>query len=240
MWSIVKKEFNQFFSNLIGYISIILFLLINGVFLFVLEDSNIFNYGYASLDKFFELAPWVLLFLIPAITMRCFSDEYKFGTFETLKTKPLSSNQIVMGKYIAILLIVLLVLMPSLIYVVTIKSLSATGIIDNGAIIGSYIGLVFLCAVYAAVGLCCSGLTSNAVVAFLLSVFVCLLLYFGFSAISKLSFLQGNIGFYIEMFGIDFHYKNISRGVIDTRDVVYFFSIIFMSVFITSKKISNN
>ena len=94
MWSIVKKEFNQFFSNLIGYISIILFLLINGVFLFVLEDSNIFNYGYASLDKFFELAPWVLLFLIPAISMRCLSDEYKFGTFETLKTKPLSSNQI--------------------------------------------------------------------------------------------------------------------------------------------------
>ena len=239
MWSICKKEFNQFFSNLIGYISIVLFLLINGLFLFVLQDSSIFEYGYASLDKFFDLAPWVLLFLVPAISMRTLSDEFKSGTFEILKTKPLSARQIVLGKYLAILFIILIVLLPTCTYVITIKSLSATGTIDSGGIFGSYIGLFLLSAAFAAISLCCSGLTSNAVIAFLLSAFVCLLLYFGFNALSKLPVFQGSADYYIEMLGIDFHYRSISRGVLDSRDVIYFASLAIFSIFITEKKLQH-
>jgi ABC-2 type transport system permease protein len=237
MWSICKKELNQFFSNLTGYIAIILFLLINGVFLFVLQDSSIFEYGYASLEKFFELAPWVLLFLVPAITMRSLSDEFKAGTFEILKTKPLTQWQIVWGKYLSILLVLLFVIVPTFIYIITIKMLSATGSIDAGGIAGSYLGLFMLAAVFAAISLCCSSFTSNAVVAFLVSAFTCLILYFGFNAISKLPGLQGTADYYIEMLGIDFHYKSISRGVLDSRDLVYFLSIIFLALLITVKNL---
>lgn len=237
MWSICKKELGQFFSNLTGYIAIVLFLLVNGIFLFMLKDSSIFEFGYASLDQFFELAPWVLLFLVPAITMRSLSDEFKAGTFEILSTRPLSAWQIVLGKYFSILLVLLFVILPTLLYVLTIKLLSAQGGIDSGGITGSYTGLFMLGAVFAAIGLCCSSFTSNAVVAFLVSAFACLLLYFGFNAISKLSLLQGGADYYTEMLGIDFHYRSISRGVIDSRDIIYFISIIYLFLLITVKKI---
>jgi ABC-2 type transport system permease protein len=235
MWSICKKELNQFFSNLTGYIAIVLFLLINGIFLFMLPDSSIFEFGYASLDKFFELAPWVLMFLVPAITMRSLSDEFKAGTFEILKTKPLSAWQIVLGKYFSILIVLLLAIIPTIIYIVTIKALSAVGGIDSGGILGSYIGLFLLAAVFSAIGLCCSGFTSNAVVAFLISAFACLILYFGFNALSKLPFFANGVDYYVEMLGIDFHYRSMSRGVLDSRDLVYFVSIIFLFLLITVK-----
>jgi len=237
MWSICKKELNQFFSNLTGYIAILLFLLINGIFLFMLQDSSIFEYGYASLDKFFELAPWILMFLVPAISMRALSDEFKAGTLEILKTKPLTSWQIVLGKYWAILLVLLFVIVPTFIYIITIKTLSTTGNIDSGGIAGSYLGLFLLAAVFASISVCCSSFTENAVVAFLISTFTCLILYFGFSAISKLPVLQGSADYYVEMFGIDFHYRSISRGVLDSRDLVYFSSIIFLSLLITVKNL---
>ncbi len=240
MLSICKKELHQFFSNLTGYIAIILFLLVNGLFLFVLKDSNIFDFGYATLDKFFELAPWVLVFLVPAITMRSLSEEIKTGTFEILRTKPLSCRQIVWGKYLSVLLVLLFVIVPTFIYILTIKNLSAAGSIDSGGIAGSYIGLFLLAAVFAAISLCCSSFTGNAVVAFLLSTFACIILYFGFSALSKLPVFQGKIDYYIEMLGIDFHYRSISRGVIDTRDIIYFISIIFLFLFITEKKLQRN
>ena len=238
MWSICKKELNQFFSNLTGYMAIVLFLLINGTFLFLLRDSSIFEYGYASIDKFFELAPWVLLFLIPAITMRSLSDEFKAGTFEILQTRPLTSRQIVWGKYIAVLIIILFVIVPTFIYIITIKALSTSGI-DSGGITGSYIGLFLLGAVFAAISICCSSFTNNAVVAFLISAFACLSLYFGFNAISKLSILQGSADYYIEMLGIDFHYKSISRGVLDSRDLIYFITVIFLFLLITVKNLRN-
>jgi ABC-2 type transport system permease protein len=238
MYSICRKELNRFFSNLTGYIAIVLFMLVCGVFLFLLPQSSILDNNYATLDKFFELAPWVLLFLVPAITMHSLSEEFKTGTFEILKTKPLSSWQIVWGKYVAILIVMLIVILPTLIYIVTIKSLSTQGSIDGGGIAGSYVGLFLLASVFAAVSLCCSGFTSNAVVAFLISGFVCLILYFGFNAISKIPFFANGLDYYIEMLGIDFHYKSISRGVIDTRDIVYFCSIIFLSLLITIKNIS--
>jgi ABC-2 type transport system permease protein len=235
MWSICKKELQQFFSNLTGYIAIILFLMVNGLFLFVLKDSNIFDFGYASLDKFFELAPWILLFLVPALTMRTLADEFKGGTFEILQTKPLTKWQIVLGKYVSILIVLLFVIVPTFIYIFTIKSLSVQGGIDGGGIAGSYIGLFFLAAVFAAISLCCSGFTSNAVVAFLISVFACLVLFFGFSALSQLAFFANGADYYIEMLGIDFHYRSISRGVLDSRDLVYFLSIIFLFLLITVK-----
>lgn len=238
MISITKKELHQFFSSLSGYITIILFLLVNALYLFILKDSNIFDFGYATLASFFELAPWVFIFLIPALTMRSFSDEFKSGTFEILQTRPLSGWQIVIGKYIAILTVIVIALIPTILYVITIKSLSATGEIDSGAIAGSYLGLFFLASGFAAISTWCSSLTSNAVIAFLLSAFVCVVLYFGFGAISKLPVFSGNADYYIEMLGIDFHYQSISRGVIDSRDVVYFLSIIFLFLFATKKNIN--
>jgi ABC-2 type transport system permease protein len=219
MWSICKKELRQFFSNLTGYIAIILFLLVNGLFLFVLNDSNIFDFGYATLNKFFELAPWILLFLIPAITMRTLSDEFKGGTFEILQTKPLTRWQIVLGKYVSILIVLVFVIVPTFIYVFTIQKLSVQGGIDTS------------------ISLCCSGFTSNAVVAFLISAFACLVLFFGFSALSKLPFFTNGLDYYIEMLGIDFHYRSISRGVLDSRDLLYFASIIFLFLLITVKNL---
>jgi ABC-2 type transport system permease protein len=231
MISIAKKEFRQFFNSLTGYITIILFLFVNGLYLFVLKDSNIFDFGYATLDKFFELAPWIFIFLIPALAMRSLSEEYKTGTFEILQTRPLTRWQIVLGKYLAVLSVILIALLPTLLYVYTINSLSATGDIDTGGITGSYIGLIFLAAVFASISMWCSGLTSNAVIAFLAGTFACLIIYFGCNAISRLPIFAGTAGYYIEMVGIDFHYRSISRGVIDTRDLVYFLSIIFLFLF---------
>lgn len=237
MISIAKKEFYQFFSSLTGYITIILFLLVNAIYLFVLKDSNIFDFGYATLSSFFELAPWVFIFLIPALGMRSFADEFKSGTFETLKTSPLTKWQIVAGKYLAIIAVILIALFPTLLYVITIHSLSSTGGIDSGAITGSYIGLFFLASVFAAITIWCSSLTPNAVIAFLLSAFACIVLYFGFTAISKLPVFTGNADYYIEMLGIDFHYQSISRGVLDPRDIIYFLSIIFFFLFATQKNL---
>lgn len=237
MWSICKKELHQFFSNLTGYIAIILFLLVNGLFLFVLKDSNLFDFGYATLDTFFELSPWILIFLVPAITMRSLSEEFKTGTIEILQTRPLTKWQIISGKYMAVLLILVFVIVPTFIYVFTIKQLSAGGSIDGGAITGSYIGLFLLAAIFAAIGLCCSSFTNNAVVAFLVSAFVCLVLYFGFNAISKLPVFQAKADYYIEMLGIDFHYRSVSRGLLDSRDVIYFGSLVLLFLLITVKNL---
>lgn len=236
MWSVCKKELRQFFSSFTGYIAIIVFLLVNGLVLFVFED-NIFDFGYATLDRFFELAPWVMLLLIPAITMRSFSDEFKAGTFEILQTRPLSRVQIVFGKYWGSLSVVLIALLPTLLYIFSIQQLSVNEGIDTGATIGSYIGLFFLAAVFTAIGICMSSFTSNAVVAFITSVIACALLYYGFSAISRLPVFSSGADYYIEMIGIDFHYRSISRGVIDTRDIVYFITVIFMFLFITNSNL---
>ena len=236
MVSIVKKELHQFFSSLTGYITIILFLLVNAIYLFILKDSNIFDFGYATLVSFFTLAPWVFIFLVPALSMRSFADEFKSGTFEILKTRPITTWQIVLGKYFAILSVIIISLIPTLLYVITIQKLSSSGI-DGGAIAGSYIGLFLLASVFAAISTWCSSLTSNSVVAFLLSAFSCIILYFGFAAISQIPVFTGNADYYIEMLGIDFHYQSISRGVIDTRDVIYFLSVLFFFLFLTRKNL---
>jgi ABC-2 type transport system permease protein len=236
MWSVCKKELRQFFSSLTGYIAIIVFLLVNGLVLFVF-DENILDFGYATLDRFFQLAPWVLLLLIPAITMRSFSEEFKTGTFEILQTRPLKRWQIVAGKYLGSLVVVLIALLPTLIYMYSVQRLSAGEGIDTGATIGSYIGLFFLAAVFTAIGVCASSFTSNAVVAFIISLIACALIYYGFSAISKLPGLSSGADYYVEMAGIDFHYRSISRGVVDTRDVVYFLSAVFLFLTVTSRNL---
>ena len=237
MWSVCKKELRQSFSSLTGYIAIIVFLLVNGLVLFFFND-NIFDFGYATLDRFFELAPWILLLLIPAITMRSFADEFKSGTYEILQTRPLRKAQIITGKYAGSLIVVIIALLPTLIYILSIQQLSSNQGLDMGATIGSYIGLFFLAAVFTAISICCSSFTNNAVIAFILSLILCVLLYYGFSAISRLPALANGPDYYIEMIGIDFHYRSISRGLIDTRDVVYFLSMIALFFAITSRNLS--
>jgi ABC-2 type transport system permease protein len=236
MWSICKKELRQFFSSLTGYIAVIVFLLVNGLVLFVFPD-NIFDFGYATLDRFFQLAPWILLLLVPAITMRSFADEFKGGTYEILQTRPLRSNAIVTGKYFGNLGVALVALLPTLIFILSIQKLSAGEGIDMGATIGSYIGLFFLTATFAAIGVCISSFTSNSVAAFILSLIGCALLYYGFNAISRLPAFASGADYYIGMAGIDFHYRSISRGVVDTRDIIYFLSVIIIFLSITHRNL---
>jgi ABC-2 type transport system permease protein len=238
MWPVCKKEFRQFFSSLTGFIAIAVFLLLNGLFLFVFPDTNILDFGYATLDKFFELAPWILTFLVPAITMRSLSEEFKTGTYEILQTKPLGNAPVVGGKYLGSLLIVVLALLPTLLYAFSMESLSATNAgIDIGGTIGSYIGLFFLAAVFTAIGICCSSFTSNAVVAFIVSAFACFILYTGFNGVSRIASLAGGAGYYIEMLGIDYHYRSISRGVIDSHDIIYFISVIAFFLLFTQRNL---
>ncbi len=237
MWMICKKEWNQFFSSLTGYIALVVFLLLNGLVFFVFPNTSLLDFGYASLDGFFSFAPWILLFLIPTITMRSLADEYKAGTFELLKTLPLTSSQIVWGKFFGALLIVLLSLIPTTIYAFSLQHLSAAGGIDVGATAGSYIGLFLLGAVFTSVSLYTSSFTNNTVVAFISGAFLCLVLYTGFDALSQLSFFANGGDYYVQMLGINFHYKNISRGVIDMRDMIYFFAIIIFFISITKKNI---
>jgi ABC-2 type transport system permease protein len=238
MWAICKKELRQFFSNLTGYAAIVVFLLLNGLMLFVFPDTDILAYGYATLDKFFELAPWILLLLIPAITMRSFSDEFRMGTWETLQTLPLSRTRLIAGKYLASLIVVLIALLPTLVYFLCIQHLSGQGGIDTGATTGSYLGLVLLAAVFTAIGIWCSSITSNAVVAFLWSAFACFVLYIGFGAASGLPVFSAGLDYYIGMLGIDFHYRSISRGVVDVRDLLYVGSIIFLFLYLTARHLA--
>ena len=234
MWSICKKELRQFFSSLTGFIAIIVFLLVNGLVLFVFKN-NILEYGYATLEPFFSFAPWVLIFLAAAITMRSFADEYKSGTYELLRTKPLTGWQIVTGKFGGSLIVALIALLPTLVYYFTVNALASTTGIDSGAAAGSYLGLVLLTAVFISIGICVSSFTSNAVVAFIISLIACVLFYYGFTAISQL--FSGGADYYLELMGIDYHYQSISRGVIDTRDLVYFLSLIFFFLLVTRQNL---
>jgi ABC-2 type transport system permease protein len=237
MLNISLKEWKQFFTSLTGYIALCLFLLLMGLLLFVFPDTSILVMGYATLAGFFNLAPWLLLFMIPTITMRSFSEEYKSGTFELLKTLPIRPVVLVHGKYLGALLVVLCLLLPTLLYGVAVESLSALGGIDMGATAGSYLGLFLLGAVFVAVGICVSSFTNNTVVAFIGAAFVCYLLFAGFEAVSKLSFLEGKLGYFIEVLGIKFHYKSMSRGVIRIDDIIYFLAVTYTCLYITKQNI---
>ena len=185
MRSIFMKEINSFFSSIVGYVAIMVFLIACGLFLWILPDSSILVSGYATLDAFFDMAPQLLLLLIPAVTMRAFPDEFRGGTIEWLSTKPLTDMDIILGKYFAALTLVVFALLPTVVYIISIDSLSAVqDNLDTGGIIGSYIGLLFLAATFTSVGIFCSSLTSNQIVGFLVSMFACFILYTGFGALS--------------------------------------------------------
>jgi ABC-2 type transport system permease protein len=237
MFAILKKEFNSFFTSPIAYLVIGLFLLINGLFLWVFKDNfNILNAGFADLNSFFFLAPWVFLFLIPAITMKSFADEYSTGTIELLKTKPISDWQIVFGKFTASLLLISIAILPTFTYIYSIYQLgSPVGNMDFGSTIGSYIGLLFLAATYTSIGLFTSTISKNQIVAFILGVFITFILFYGFDAIANS--LGNNL--MILKIGINEHFKSISRGVIDTRDLIYFASVTVFFLFITKMRLEN-
>lgn len=235
MFAILRKEINAFFSSIIGYLVIALFLTINGLFLWLFNgEFNILDNGFADLNSFFLLAPWVFIFLISAITMRSFADEKKQGTLELLLTKPISLFKIVLGKYFAALILIVLALVPTLIYVYCVYQLgNPIGNLDMASTWGSYLGLLFLAAAFTAIGLFCSSLTDNQIVAFIASVFISLLFFIGFEGIAD--FTSSNL---IEQLGMNAHYKSISRGVLDTRDIIYFISVSVLFLIISSRFIS--
>lgn len=234
MYAIFIRELQNFFSSLSGYIAAIVFLVVTGLILWVFPGNlNILDGGYASLNGFFSIAPWVLLLLVPAATMRTFSDEKRFGTLELLLTRPISDGRLVLGKFFATLVLVLIVLVPSMVYYLSVYLLaSPVGNIDVGGTWGSFIGLFLLASTYASVGIFTSSLTGNAIVSFLLSVLFCLLLFSGLSALASLPLFSGVKSLLMSL-SINEHYASISRGVLDSRDVVYFISVIFLFIIFT-------
>jgi len=231
MKALLLREIKSFFGSPIGYLVIAIFLLLNGLFLWVFEgDFNILNSGFADLGPFFTLSPWILIFLIPAVTMRSFSDEKKQGTIELLFTKPLSLWEIVNGKFFGALILIILAIAPTLLYVSVISYFgNPEGNIDMGSTTGSYFGLLFLVAGYTSIGVFTSTLSDNQIVAFITAVFLCFVFYFGFEGISAFA---GGFSTFVASLGMDYHFKSISRGVIDTRDIIYFVSIavLFLSL----------
>ncbi len=238
--TLLKKEINEFFSTITGYIVVVVFLLAIGLFMWVFPGQyNVLDSGYASLNTLFTLAPWIFLFLVPAVTMRMIADEKKTGTMELLLTRPISDLQIVVSKYLASLLLVLLALVPTLIYLFSVYQLgNPPGNVDMGGTIGSYIGLFFLAAIYAAIGIFASSLTSNQIIAFLIALLIGFIFYMGFDLLSGM-WIFGGIDTLIMDLGINAHYRSMSRGVIDTRDIVYFISVILVFIFLTKTIIQN-
>ena len=236
MYALFKKEISNFLSSLIGIMVIVVFLLITGLFLWVFQsDFNILSYGYANLDGLFVLAPWVFLFLVPAVTMRSFAEENRTGTIEMLLTKPLSDWQIILAKFLASVALVLLALIPTAVYYFSVYRLGfPMGNLDSGGIAGSYIGLFLLSASFASIGIFCSSVTNNQILSFILSVFLCGFIYIGFEFIYSLS-LFGGIDLFIQRLGMSAHYSSISRGVVDTRDILYFLSV--MALFLSMTKL---
>ncbi|WP_406684019.1 gliding motility-associated ABC transporter permease subunit GldF [Seonamhaeicola sp. MEBiC1930] len=230
MLAILRKEINSFFSSPIGYLVVAIFLLLNGLFLWLFKgEFNILDYGFADLSSFFLIAPWVLVFLIPAVTMRSFSDEKKQGTLELLLTKPISHLKIVLGKYLGAFILIITALLPTLLYVYTVNQLgNPVGNLDMGSTWGSYFGLLFLVASYTAIGVFASTLSDNQIVAFIIAVFLCFLFYIGFEGMAD--FMASD---FIEQLGISYHFKSMSRGVIDTRNIIYFISITIFFLMLT-------
>ncbi|MBN1145547.1 MAG: gliding motility-associated ABC transporter permease subunit GldF [Bacteroidales bacterium] len=238
MYSLFVKEIKSFFNSLTGYLVIVFFLLINSLFMWIFEGPmNIPDGGYATLDALFTLAPWVFLILIPAITMRSFSEEKRTGTFELLLTRPLTPMQITGAKYLASVALIILALIPTLVYYFSVISLgNPVGNIDQGGTWGSYTGLLLLACAYASIGIFCSSLTDNLVVSFLLAAVISLFVCYGFEQTAQI-FTMGKAGNVLQSLGIIEHYRSMSRGVIDSRDVVYFLALITLFLLMTKTRI---
>ncbi|MEM6316442.1 MAG: gliding motility-associated ABC transporter permease subunit GldF [Bacteroidota bacterium] len=237
MLSIFKKEINTFFSSLIGYVVIGVFLIFMGLMLWVFPDYSLLKYSVASLDALFEIAPLIFLFLIPAITMRSFAEEKQTGTIELLVTRPLRDWEIVLGKFFACWLLVIFAVLPTILYYYTMHELgSPKGNLDAGAIAGSYIGLALLGGTFVAIGLLASSITNNQIIAFICALFFCFIFYWGFDYVSRLPVFLGKSDDIVQMLGIDYHYTSISRGVLDSRDIIYFVTV--MGVFLTGSQVA--
>ena len=233
MLAIYKKELNDFFSSLIGYVAIIFYLVITGFFVWIYPGDNILQNGHADLNKLFELGPLVLLFLAPAITMKSFAEEFNLGTIEFLLTKPISDLQIILGKFFACFTIVIIAVLPTLVYVYSIWELGMPkGNIDLGATITSFIGLILLGGVFISIGLFSSLMTKNTILAFIVGLFISYFFYRGFSDLSNLPFIYGKYDHFVESLGIHSHFIAIQKGVIESRDLLYFISlsIIFLAI----------
>lgn len=237
MLSILKKEINLFFSSLIGYIAIGVFLLLTGLVMWVFPQSSVLDYGFATMDGFFMAAPYIFMILIPAVTMRSFAEEQQTGTIELLVTRPLTDLSIIMGKFWACFILVIFALLPTLLYFYTINQLGdPVGNIDAGGVAGSYIGLLFLAGAFVAIGLFASSITRNQIVAFVLAVVLCLFLYEAFGELSQLPIFFAKADDLVDQMGIGYHYSSISKGKIDSRDVIYFLSLI--AAFVAMTKVS--
>jgi ABC-2 type transport system permease protein len=240
MVTLFLKEIKEFFSSITGYMVVIVYLLVNSMFMWIFRGSfNVFDIGIANIDTLFVISPWVFLFLVPAITMNLFAGELKSGTMELLLTRPLSEFQIVISKYLAAVVLVLIALIPTMFYLFSINSLAdPVGNVDFGAIFGSYIGLFFLAAVYSAIGVFASSLSKNVIIAFLLSVVLCYIFFLGFDNIAFLGF-SGKVSDIVIALGINDHYRSLSRGVVDSRDIVYFLSVISIFIFLTKLRLES-
>lgn len=227
MWTIFSREVSGFFSALIGYMVVGLFLLVMGLILFVWPQTSLLDGNYATLDQLFDIAPMIFTFLMPAITMRSFAEEYQSGAIELLATRPLRATDIILGKFLAAVALAILALVPTLLYYITVYQLGAPkGNLDEGAVAGSYLGLVLLAAAFSAIGIFASALQNNQITAFLIAAFLCFLLHWGFDLFSSLPMFSGRGDAVIQSIGMQSHYQSISRGVVDSRDVVYFLSVI--------------
>jgi ABC-2 type transport system permease protein len=234
MWSIYRKEINAFFSSLIGYLVIAAFLVLLGLFMFVFPDTSLLEYGFATMEQLFSLAPSLFVLIIPAITMRSFAEEQQTGAIELLVTRPISDLSIILGKFLASLSLVFIALLPTVLYYYTVYELgNPRGNLDTGGILGSYAGLLMLAAAFVAIGVFVSSLTANQIIAFLLAAFLCFWMYWGFQYMSQLPIFVGRTDDLVQQLGMLHHYNSLSRGVIDSRDMVYFLSIIALFVFFT-------
>lgn len=234
MRAIFRKEIIQFFSSLTGYLSVGVFLLVLGLFNWVFPETAIPDFGYAQMDGFFGIAPYVLIFLIPAICMRSFSEEMQSGTLELLITKPVTETDIILGKLFAAFCLVVLSILPTLTYVVSLWLLAIpTGNIDLGGIAGSYLGLLLLSAVFCSIGIFASSLTQNQISAYILGVFICFFLFIAFEYLAQLSPFLGTYDYAVEQFGLQAHFEAMSRGVMDSRDLVHFLCTGGFFVFLT-------
>ncbi len=225
MIHIFLKEFNSFLNSLIGYLVVGVFLIAMGLLMWVFPDSSVLRDGYANMDTLFLVGPYIFIFLVPAITMRSFAEERKLGTLELLMTKPLSEADVVLGKFLAAFLLVIISLALTLIYYFVLSYLgNPEGNIDAPGVMGSYVGMILLGGVFCSIGILASSLTSNQIVSFIVAAFFCFIFYSGFDSVASL-FNDGESSLLVKQFGIVYHYESISKGLIDSRDLVYFLGV---------------
>jgi len=229
MLAIFRKEISGFFSSLTGYIVIAVYLLVNSLFMWIFPGEwNLFDNGHAGLDTLFFLSPWIFLFLVPAVTMRMIAEEKRLGTIELIFSRPITERGIIWGKYLASVILVLLALLPGIIYYISVSMLGEIpGNLDKGGTLGAYIGLFFLASIYASAGIFASSLTDNQVIAFIIAVFLCFVMYMGFDSVAYLPGLKQFDETIIRL-GINEHYKSMSRGVLDLRDIAYFITVVIL------------